>query len=122
MRTRIAATLVTSAAVLASGSARADLYTPSFIVDDGETAVCHILSRAKKPVALTIEVRFNNSAVATTSGPIEIAPGEVRSATFDGTNSSRVHCAFLGKVKLKTARAAGDIVVDNKTTLSIPAQ
>jgi hypothetical protein len=109
-------------ATAGSGAARADLYSPSFIADDGEDATCHILSRSKKPRDVEIQIRFNNSAVAATSDLITIAPGEVRAVSVAGTNSSRLHCAFLGKVTAKTARAAGEITVDGKTKLIVPAQ
>ena len=105
-----------------SGAARADLYTPSFIADDGEDASCSILSRSKKPREMEIQIRFNNSTVAATSDLITIAPGEVRVVSVAGTNGSRLHCAFLGRVTAKTARAAGEVIVDGKTKLIVPAQ
>jgi hypothetical protein len=101
--------------------AGADLYTPSFIADDGETAVCQLLNLGSKPVEVEIQIRFNNGVVA--DGELfTVPPQELRLVTTDGTNSSRLHCAFLGKVSAKSARAAGEVSVGGQTKLVVPAQ
>jgi hypothetical protein len=102
------------------GAARADLFTPAFIADDGETALCQIANRTRKAKDVVIEIRFNNGAAAATSEPLAVEPGQIAGFSFPGTNSSRLHCAFLGKLSAKGFRVAGEVIADNKTKLVVP--
>ena len=118
---RLAPPLLALLAALAAAPAGADMYTPSFIADDGETAVCQILNTGSKPVDVVIQIRFNNGVVAAGYSDT-VPPGSVFLATVAGTNSSRLHCAFLGKVSAKSARAAGEVSVGGQTKLVVAGQ
>lgn len=98
------------------------MFSPSFIADDGETAVCHILNKGSKPITLNIQVRFNNGNIGEDTGQLLVPPHEVRVATLAGTNSSRLHCAFVGKFSPKNVRAAGEVEVGGQTKLVVTAQ
>ena len=101
-----------------------EMFTPSFIADNGEMAVCSILNKGKKSITLNIQIRYNNGNVGQDSGQLEVLPHQVRLATRAGTNSSRVHCAFSGKFSPKNVRAAGEVEVgvNGQTKFVIPAQ
>ena len=103
--------LALSGAALWNAPARADSFTSAFIADDGETALCQILNVGKKPIEVQIQIRYNNGTLASESGPVVVEPGTYRSHTFEGTNSSRFYCAFLGKLKPKTVRVAGEVLI-----------
>jgi hypothetical protein len=120
---RLALTLA-AAAVLTAVPARADMFTPSFIANDGERAVCSLLNVGKKDLEVLIEIRFNNGQPAGGSTAFTIPPGEVRTVSYDGTNGSRFHCAFVGKVTPKKVRAGGEVVViaTTQTKFVVPAQ
>jgi hypothetical protein len=97
-------------AALRSAPAAADAFTPVFIADDGEIALCHVLNVGAKAISVRIEIRFPNGSVASASELLEVLPGENRSHSIEGTNSSRFYCAFLGKLKPKTVRLAGEVL------------
>jgi hypothetical protein len=105
----------------AGGPAAADMFSPFFIADDGETAVCHILNLSSKPVVVEIQVRYYTGVVAEAES-VTADPHELRQVTFDGANSTRFYCAFLGKVSPKSVRAAGEVEAGGRTKLVVPAQ
>jgi hypothetical protein len=103
--------LVLASAALWNGPARADAFTPAFIADDGESAVCQLLNVGKKPVEVQIQIRYGNGTVASESDLLTAAPGNYVSHLVEGTNSSRFYCAFVGKLKPKTVRVAGEVLI-----------
>jgi len=123
-RRRLVLSCLTLLIILArSESALAvEMFTPSFIADNGETAVCQILNKGKKSITVNIQIRYNNGNVAQDSGQLEVLPHGLRLALIDGTNSSRFHCVFSGKFSPKNVRAAGEVEVGGQTKLVIPAQ
>jgi hypothetical protein len=103
--------LALAGAALWNAPARADAFTPAFIADDGESAVCQLLNVGKKPVEVQIQIRYGNGNVASESDLLTVAPGNQVSHSVEGTNSSRFYCAFVGKLKPKTVRVAGEVLI-----------
>jgi len=113
-------------ALLWSQPAAADLVTPVFIVDDGESAGCGILNFGSRAVTVDIQVRRTNGTAASETGPTLLSPGQYLTVSYDGTNNSTFYCHFVGRVSAKSVRAAGQVISDiatgGKTKVLIPAQ
>jgi hypothetical protein len=115
--------LALAGAALWNAPARADAFTPAFIADDGESAVCQLLNVGKKPVEVQIQIRYGNGNVASESDVLTVAPGNQVSRSVEGTNSSRFYCAFVGKLKPKTVRVAGEVLISGtggQTKIVVP--
>ena len=115
--------LALGGAALWNAPAKADAFTPAFIADDGESAVCQLLNVGKKAVQVQIEIRYGNGVVASESDLLTAEPGNRVSHSIEGTNSSRVYCAFVGKLKPKTVRVAGEVLINadgGQTKLVVP--
>lgn len=116
------AVMLVAALAWSQSASATEIFSPSFIADDGETAVCQILNKGSKFIAVQIQIRFNNGDVGQASGLLIILPHNLKLISLAGTNSSRVHCAFIGKFSPKNVRAAGEVEVGGQTKLVIPVQ
>ena len=113
-----------AAAVLTAAPAAADMFTPAFIANSGERVACSLLNVGKKDLEVSIQIRLDDGQQTGGSTGFTIPPGEVRTASYDGTDGSRYHCAFVGRVTAKKVRAGGALVdiVTTQTKFVVPAQ
>jgi hypothetical protein len=115
--------LALAGAALWNAPARADAFMAAFIADDGESAVCQLLNVGKKPVEVQIQIRYGNGVVASESDLLTAEPGNRVSHLVEGTNSSRFYCAFVGKLKPKSLRVAGEVLINEsggQTKVMVP--
>jgi hypothetical protein len=105
----------------AAASAAADVTTPPFFVEAGESVECAIVNLGRKEITFEPQVRTAQGVVES-AGTIALSTQALRTISYAASSGNHYWCHFVGRVKAKQVRASAQVRDSgNAVRLIIPA-